>query len=471
MKLYNTLSRQIDVLKPINEPEVTIYTCGPTVYDYPHIGNWFTFIRYDLLVRSLQALGYKTKWVLNITDVGHLVSDADQGEDKLVKQAVKENKDAWSIAKSYTDYFVEGLTRLNISTPDFMPKATEHIQEQIDFIKKLEDNKLTYKTSDGVYFDVAKFPQYIKLARLNLEDQVEGARVEINPEKHRQIDFALWKFSPSEGKRDMEWDSPWGKGFPGWHIECSAMALKYLGPTMDIHAGGIDHIPVHHTNEIAQSEAVNNKPLANIWFHTNHVSVNGKKISKSLGNGITLEDLESRNLPLDALRLLVIQSNYINQSQFTYELMNGAFSSLKNLIRDFSWIYSATGNEINSGELRAKIKKSRKTILDYMADNLNTPRALSTLHDLASYLGNLNSISKEDIEIVENFGHFINSIFGINIVRKIDLSKDQSELIKERSIYRTKKEWEKADNSRLLLEKQGIGLRDVGESSLWFPLT
>jgi len=471
MKLYNTLSRQIDVLKPINEPEVTIYTCGPTVYDYPHIGNWFTFIRYDLLVRSLQALGYKTKWVLNITDVGHLVSDADQGEDKLVKQAVKENKDAWSIAKSYTDYFVEGLTRLNISTPDFMPKATEHIQEQIDFIKKLEDNKLTYKTSDGVYFDVAKFPQYIKLARLNLEDQVEGARVEINPEKHRQIDFALWKFSPSEGKRDMEWDSPWGKGFPGWHIECSAMALKYLGPTMDIHAGGIDHIPVHHTNEIAQSEAVNNKPLANIWFHTNHVSVNGKKISKSLGNGITLEDLESRNLPLDALRLLVIQSNYINQSQFTYELLNGAFSSLKNLIRDFSWIYSATINEINSNELRVKIKKSRKTILDYMADNLNTPRALSTLHDLASYLGNLNSISKEDIEIVENFGHFINSIFGINIVRKIDLSKDQSELIKERSIYRTKKEWEKADNSRLLLEKQGIGLRDVGESSLWFPLT
>ena len=471
MKLYNTLSRQIDVLKPINEPEVTIYTCGPTVYDYPHIGNWFTFIRYDLLVRSLQALGYKTKWVLNITDVGHLVSDADQGEDKLVKQAVKENKDAWSIAKSYTDYFVEGLTRLNISTPDFMPKATEHIQEQIDFIKKLEDNKLTYKTSDGVYFDVAKFPQYIKLARLNLEDQVEGARVEINPEKHRQIDFALWKFSPSEGKRDMEWDSPWGKGFPGWHIECSAMALKYLGPTMDIHAGGIDHIPVHHTNEIAQSEAVNNKPLANIWFHTNHVSVDGKKISKSLGNGITLEDLESRNLPLDALRLLVIQSNYINQSQFTYELLNGAFSSLKNLIRDFSWIYSATINEINSNELRVKIKKSRKTILDYMADNLNTPRALSTLHDLASYLGNLNSISKEDIEIVENFGHFINSIFGINIVRKIDLSKDQSELIKERSIYRTKKEWEKADNSRLLLEKQGIGLRDVGESSLWFPLT
>jgi len=471
MKLYNTLSRQIDVLKPINEPEVTIYTCGPTVYDYPHIGNWFTFIRYDLLVRSLQALGYKTKWVLNITDVGHLVSDADQGEDKLVKQAVKENKDAWSIAKSYTDYFVEGLTRLNISTPDFMPKATEHIQEQIDFIKKLEDNKLTYKTSDGVYFDVAKFPQYIKLARLNLEDQVEGARVEINPEKHRQIDFALWKFSPSEGKRDMEWDSPWGKGFPGWHIECSAMALKYLGPTMDIHAGGIDHIPVHHTNEIAQSEAVNNKPLANIWFHTNHVSVNGKKISKSLGNGITLEDLESRNLPLDALRLLVIQSNYINQSQFTYELLNGAFSSLKNLIRDFSWIYSATINEINNSELRVKIKKSRKTILDYMADNLNTPRALSTLHDLASYLGNLNSISKEDIEIVENFGHFINSIFGINIVRKIDLSKDQSELIKERSIYRTKKEWEKADNSRLLLEKQGIGLRDVGESSLWFPLT
>ena len=471
MKLYNTLSRQIDTLNPINESEVTIYTCGPTVYDYPHIGNWFTFIRYDLLVRSLKALGYNTKWVLNITDVGHLVGDADQGEDKLAKQAVKENKDAWSVAKLYTDYFSAGLERLNIIKPDFMPKATEHIDDQIDFIKRLEEKKLTYKTSDGIYFDVAKFPKYVKLAKLNLEDQIDGSRIEINPEKHRQIDFALWKFSPSGIKRDMEWDSPWGKGFPGWHIECSAMALKYLGPTMDIHAGGIDHIPVHHTNEIAQSEAVNEKPLANIWFHTNHVSVDGKKISKSLGNGITLEDLQDQNIPLDALRLLVIQSNYINQSQFTFKLLQGSDSSLKNLIRDFSWIYSIKISEINNNELRNKIKKTKKSILDYMSDNLNTPRALSMLHELASYVGSLNTLSSGDIEIIENFCNFINNIFGISIARKINPSKEQITLIDERSNLRKNMNWEKADEIRKKLEVDGIGLRDIGETSLWFPLS
>ncbi len=470
MKLYNTLSRQIDELKPINKPEVSIYTCGPTVYDYPHIGNWFTFIRYDLLVRSLKAHNYKTKWVLNITDVGHLVSDADQGEDKLVKKALKENKDAYAIAKLYTDYFISGLSRLNILKPDFMPKATDHIQEQIDFIKVLEEKGLTYKISDGIYFDVAKFPQYIKLARLNLEDQVDGARVEVNPEKHRQIDFALWKFSPSSGKRDMEWDSPWGKGFPGWHIECSAMALKYLGPTMDIHAGGIDHIPVHHTNEIAQSEAANGQPLANIWFHTSHLSIDGSKISKSLDNGINLEDIESRNISLEAFRLLVIQSNYINQSQFTFELLSGAQSSLKNLIRDFSWIYSGVKTNNENKQLRTNIARTKRSMLDFMADNLNTPRALSALHELASYVSNLNQISDDDILVIEKFNIFVNELFGINIVKKISLTNDQKKLISDRKNYRLDKNWDKADESRKILEEQGIGLRDVGEASLWFPL-
>jgi cysteinyl-tRNA synthetase len=470
MKLYNTLSRSEVELKPIKDNEVTIYTCGPTVYDFPHIGNWFTFIRYDLLVRTLRELGYKTKWVLNITDVGHLVSDADQGEDKMVKQAVKEKKDAWSIAKIYTDYFIEGLSRLNILTPDYLPKATEHINEQIDFIKKLEEKGLTYRTSDGIYFDVAKFPQYIKLARLNLEDQLDGTRIESNPEKHRQIDFALWKFSPSQGIRDMEWDSPWGKGFPGWHIECSAMALKYLGPTVDIHAGGIDHIPVHHTNELAQSEAANNLPLANIWFHTNHVTVDGNKISKSLGNSITLEDLNKHKLSSQSLRLLVIQSNYINQSHFTYELLSSAQNSLSNLIRDFSWIFSVEPDNKSDNNIIPKIKKTKSAMLGNMSDNLNTPKALANLHELSSVIGSLTSLSQEEFDEIREFGDFISRLFGIKIIKEVRLTSEQKHKVNQRNESRLNKDFQLADQIRAELEKENIGIRDVGKISLLFPL-
>ena len=280
MKLYNTLTRKVEELKPQRPPKVTVYTCGPTVYDYPHVGNWFTFLRYDILVRALKAAGYKPDWVMNITDVGHLVSDADEGEDKLEKGAKREGKNAWQIAEFYTKNFEKGLELLNITPPNHLPRATEHIEEQIDLIKDLEKSGYTYTTTDGVYYDTTKFATYGKMARLDLENLREGARVEVNPEKRNPTDFALWKLSPKDQKRDMEWQSPWGKGFPGWHLECSAMSMKYLGKTLDVHAGGIEHIPVHHTNEIAQSEAATGKPFAKIWVHMNHIMIGAEKLPK-----------------------------------------------------------------------------------------------------------------------------------------------------------------------------------------------
>ena len=250
----------------------------------------------DILIRTLKANGLNPKWVMNITDVGHLVSDGDEGEDKLEKGALREGKTAWEIAKFYEEEFIADMKRLNILQPDFMPRATEHIDDQISLIKILEEKGFTYKISDGIYFDSSKFPSYSDFARLDLDEQQPGKRVEINPEKKRPSDFALWKFSPTDHQRDMEWDSPWGRGFPGWHIECSAIAMKLLGETIDIHCGGIDHIPVHHTNEIAQSQSASGKPLARHWMHSNHIMVNDQKISKSLGNSITLTDIEEARL-------------------------------------------------------------------------------------------------------------------------------------------------------------------------------
>ena len=339
MKLYNTLNKQVEEILPIAAPLVTLYTCGPTVYDYPHIGNWFTFIRYDLLVRTLKVSQLQPKWVMNITDVGHLVSDADEGEDKLEKGAKREGKTAWDIAKFYGDYFINGINRLNFIQPDYLPRATDHIQEQIDMIKMLEDKGFTYAINDGVYFDTSKFPKYADFAQLDVDELQAGARIEFNPEKRNATDFALWKLSPNGIKRDMEWDSPWGVGFPGWHIECSAMSVKYLGQTVDIHSGGIDHIPVHHTNEIAQSESATGQPFANLWMHTNHIMVNDEKISKSLGNSVTLEDIEAKGYSLEAFRLHVLESHYRSQSKFSWDSLEAAQNRLRayNAFADLVW--------------------------------------------------------------------------------------------------------------------------------------
>ncbi len=486
MKLYNTLSRQIEEIKPINPPVVTVYTCGPTVYDFPHVGNWFTFIRYDLLVRTLQLSGLKPKWVMNVTDVGHLVSDADSGEDKLEKGARREHKTAWEVAAYYTEYFIDGLQRLNFRTPDHLPRATEHIQEQIDLIRRLDEKGYTYVISDGVYYDTARFPRYADFARLDLDEQQPGARVEFDPEKRSVADFALWKFSPKDHQRDMEWESPWGRGFPGWHIECSAMSMKYLGETLDVHAGGIDHIPVHHTNEIAQSEAVTGKPLAAIWMHTNHISVEGEKISKSLDNGVTLEDIEAHGVSLAAFRLHVFESHYRSQSKFSWESLEAAQHRLKRWqqMADLRFqiitadkilpISDAPKNFHYYDQLAADHPASRLSeavIADFDAalqNDLDTPKALASIERLWNAIeadGMLVFYKTALVKILTR----IDEQFGINLFSD-DITDTQKAVIAEREAVRAAKDWTTSDKLRDQLQADGIGLRDNPQGTVWYHL-
>src|ERR1035437_8892831 len=465
MKLYNTLNKQIEEIKPLDPPNVTIYTCGPTVYDYPHIGNWFTFIRYDLLVRTLRLEGLKPKWVMNITDVGHLISDADEGEDKLEKSARREGKTAWDVANFYTDYFLNGLNNLNITKPDFLPKATEHIKEQIELIKVLEGKGLTYKIDDGIYYDTSKFPKYADFARLDLDEQQSGKRVEPNDQKRQPTDFALWKFSPEDHKRDMEWESPWGTGFPGWHIECSAMSMKYLGETMDIHAGGIDHIPVHHSNEIAQSEGATGKQLAKYWMHTNHILMDDEKISKSLGNTVTLEDVENKGYSLEAFRLLVLQSHYRTQSKFSWDDLEAAQNRLKRFqnfaIRRFQNLHP----ESNSND---QLSVSKNKVMAMLENDLDTPKALVAIEEFIDSV-EAKELS-DDKSIIETFIQFLDNALGLTLGTVPDISNDQKEVINTRNKARQEKDWPKSDELRDKLSQQGIGLSDTENGAVWFRL-
>jgi cysteinyl-tRNA synthetase len=467
MKLYNTLTRQVEEIQPLKPPAVTVYTCGPTVYDYPHIGNWFTFIRYDLLVRTLQANGLQTKWVMNITDVGHLTSDADEGEDKLEKGAQREGKTAWDVARKYTEYFLHGLERLNIQTPNQLPKATEHIEEQIALIKALEDRGYTYRIDDGIYYDTAKFPGYADFARLDLDALQAGARVSHNPQKHNSSDFALWKFSPTDHTRDMEWDSPWGTGFPGWHLECSAISMKYLGPTLDIHSGGIDHIPVHHTNEIAQSEAATGKRFANIWLHTNHILIEDEKISKSLGNGITLEDVEARGYDMDTLRLLVLESHYRSQSKFSWDAM----AATKNRLQDLRAMAALRHQPVDTVDTDSfsfvDIPDQLRLI---MAEDLATPAALAYLSEVCrQVLATL--VHPARLEHFNQMLQAVDSLLGTQLYETPDITGAQKQLINERDVARRHKDWQKSDELRDRLVAEGIGLRDHdSHTTVWYYL-
>ncbi|HET6925037.1 MAG TPA: cysteine--tRNA ligase [Candidatus Saccharimonadales bacterium] len=469
MKLYNTLTRSVEAIKPLQPPTVTVYTCGPTVYDYPHVGNWFTYIREDILIRTLKASGFQPKWVMNITDVGHLVSDADEGEDKLEKGARREGKTAWDVAERYTDYFITGLERLNISQPDYLPKATDHIDEQIELVKVLETKGYTYIISDGVYFDTSKFPTYPDFARLDIDEQQAGARVQHNPEKRNSSDFALWKFSPHDHRRDMEWDSPWGKGFPGWHIECSAMSMKYLGDTLDIHAGGIDHLPVHHTNEIAQSEAATGKTFALHWMHSNHITIEGEKVSKSLGNGITLEDIEAKGISLAAFRLHVLESHYRSQSKFSWESLEAAHNRLKHwqTVADLRLQPQAAVQRDVS--LEAGAAKAAHDILQALQDDLGTPQALARIDSFfgaTELTGVLPGETKDFTDLLQNVRDWL----GIDLLQSGDITDEQKRIISEREQARTDKEWAKSDELRDTLIQQGIGLRDTPNGAVWYRL-
>lgn len=463
MKLYNTLTRNVDEIEPISAPQVSVYTCGPTVYDYAHIGHWFNYVRMDTLIRALKVSGLQPKWVMNITDVGHLVSDADEGEDKLEKGARREGKTAWEVAEMYTADFLECMKLLNISEPDYIVKATDHIAEQIELIQVLEAKGYTYVISDGVYYDTSRFEGYAAFARLDLDDQQGSGRVAVNPEKRNPQDFALWKFSPKDSKRDMEWDSPWGKGFPGWHIECSAMSMKYLGDTLDIHTGGIDHIPVHHTNEIAQSEAATGKRFANYWMHSNHVMVDGEKISKSLGNGIRLQEILEKGISPEAVRLHILESHYRSQSKFSLESIEAANNRLKTLqaMADLKW-------QPLEGAAEFDFKKPVEVIKEYLQKDLDTPSVLTYLSSLEAQIAGNNLVGTANLEDFTVFLAFIDQALGLNLSTRADITPEQKALISDRQSARQSKDWEKSDQLRDQLLAQNIGIRDTDHRQIWF---
>jgi cysteinyl-tRNA synthetase len=382
LKFFNTLGRRKQEFKPLQDKEVGLYTCGPTVYDYAHIGNLRTYIFEDILRRVLEYNGYKVKHVMNITDVGHLtgdnLGDADRGEDRMEISAQRTGKSAWDLAKLYTQAFFKDTKRLNILMPHIVCKATDHIPEQIALVQKLEKKGYTYKTSDGIYFDVSKFPNYGELAGQSLEEKEAGARVEVNPEKRHPADFALWKFSPKGAKRrQMEWASPWGIGFPGWHIECSAMSTKYLGQPFDIHCGGVDHIYTHHPNEIAQSEAAEGIKMANFWLHGEFMTVEGRRMGKSEGNAHLLEDLTKRGFEPLAFRYLCLNTHYRIQLNFTWQALEGAQTSLERLREH---VRNARENSGDSAQGRI-IPEVRERFLEAINDDLNVPQALGVVWD------------------------------------------------------------------------------------------
>ncbi|RZA08255.1 MAG: cysteine--tRNA ligase [Proteobacteria bacterium] len=373
--LFNTLGRKKEKFVPLSPGEAKLYACGPTVYHYAHIGNLRTYVFEDILVRALKRAGYKVTHVMNITDVGHLVSDGDDGEDKMEVGARRAGKDIWELAEYYAKVFFGDLEKLNVLQPQIIPKATDHIPEMISLVERLEKKGFVYRTPDGLYFDTAKFPSYPDFAKLDTENMEAGKRVTMGA-KHSPTDFALWKFSPAGTKRQMEWESPWGKGFPGWHIECSAMAMKYLGEHFDLHCGGIDHIPVHHTNEIAQSEAATGKPFVNYWMHGEFLNEDSGKMSKSKGETLTISVLERDGFTALEYRFLLLQAHYRSGIRFSYDALKAAQAGYRGIIerlKEWKSEDAASAPEIPAME------KYREDFDRPVYDDLNMPEALAVL--------------------------------------------------------------------------------------------
>lgn len=478
LKLYNTLTRKLDNFKPLDPSLVTYYSCGPTVYDFAHIGHARTYIFADILQRVLELDGFKVKRVMNITDVGHLTSDADSGEDKLEKASKKENKSAWDIARFYTDDFMQMLQKLNIIKPQIICKATDHISSMIRIIELLEKKAFTYRIDDGIYFDTSKLPHYGILTGQTFDKLQKtlkaGARVEMVTGKKHPTDFALWKFSYPNGrsfdlaqddvskKRQMEWDSPWGKGFPGWHIECSAMSMEYLGDTIDIHTGGVDHIPIHHTNEIAQSEAATGKPFVRYWLHADHLLVERQKMSKSLGNFYRVADLTQKGYVPLALRYLFLTAHYRTQLNFTWKALDGAQKALNSLIEQISNIQqrSSTGQTTNNFALY------KKKFSDAVNNDLNMPQALAVVWEAVK-----SRLSGQEKYVLITL---FDKVLGLNLResginhayrqagnKELIIPEEITKLVEERELIRKEKKWEESDKVRQVLEKQGYQVEDT----------
>ncbi len=452
LKLFNTLSRSKEVFTPIEDGKVRMYCCGPTVYNFQHIGNFRTFIFEDILRRTLDYNGFDVTHVMNITDVGHLVSDEDTGEDKMELSAKKTGKSVWDVSRFYTAEFLKDSSELNIISPTFLPKATDYIQDQIEMVKSLEIKGFTYKTSDGIYYDTSKIEDYGKLAKLDIKGLSKGHRVEFNSEKKNATDFALWKFSPENSNRQMEWESPWGKGFPGWHIECSAMSKKLLGDHFDILCGGIDHIPVHHSNELAQSEISNGEKFVNYWIHGEFLLLNEEKMSKSTGDFLTLKVLKNRGFTAMDYRYFLLNAHYKKKLKFSMEAMEGAKAGLANLKGKLNKITPEnpdnTSNEI--------IEFYRDKFLEKINDDLNMPEALAVAWEL---------IKDESIEpwIRRATLLDLDKVLGLRL-GEIDeaevIPEEITSLANERLEAKKNKDFKRSDELRNTIKEKGYSVLD-----------
>jgi cysteinyl-tRNA synthetase len=478
LQLHNTLTKKTENFTPQQEDKVLLYTCGPTVYNYLHVGNWAAYIYWDVLVRTLIANDYEVERVMNITDVGHLTSDADEGEDKLEKGARREGKTAWEVAEFYAEDFLGGMEKLGLLLPEHITKATDFIPQQLDLVRILKEKGYTYQINDGIYFDTSKFPTYADFAGLDLEAQKAGARVEFNTDKRNPSDFALWKFTPAGEKRDMEWQTPDEllelpqgddkiMGFPGWHLECSAMAMAILGPTLDIHTGGIDHIPVHHTNEIAQSESASGVRFSNYWLHNNHLKVNGTKISKSLGNGYTLQELAERGYSALDYRMFVLQSQYSNEGNFTFENLTAAKNRLHNWRNIAALRHQTHDTLIDDSEKAISLVATSQAILEAINNDLNSPEALRVIDQaFAKFDGkDIGSIHQHGLkQVLES----IDAILGLQLIDTTpDIDDQTKQLIVQRQRARDDKDWATSDQLRDKLAAQGIVIRDTSSGSIW----
>ena len=473
MKLYNTLGRELQTFKPLSPKVVKVYSCGPTVYDYAHIGNLRAFIFADTLRRTLSSQGYTVRHVMNITDVGHLSSDADTGEDKLEKGAEREGKSVWDVAKKYTQSFLDDARSLQImqpngyeGMPDGYARATDFIPQQIAMIVSMLEKEYAYITKDAIYFDVTKQEAYGELSGQKLEDKETAVREEVvqDAQKHHPYDFALWFFAVGRFKdHAMQWDSPWGRGFPGWHLECSAIIHETLQDPIDIHTGGVDHIGTHHTNEIAQTEAAFGHSLANYWLHNEFVLVDGTKMSKSLGNFYTLHDIREKGYDPLAFRLLVLQAHYRSQLNFTWESLEAAQTFL---VRIRAWADLAHQKPSTKTEVADTYHHALEKMRVALSQDLNTTEALGWLSGLVNQSETHGWNPQSLLELLRE----IDAMFGLALSDRPDIAAEQKKRLEERATARQANDWETADTIRKSLEKENIGVRDSKYGQVWFRL-
>jgi cysteinyl-tRNA synthetase len=470
LRLYNTLGRELQEFRPISPGRVGFYGCGPTVYNYAHIGNLRTYIFEDILVRTLKSLGYEVQHVMNVTDVGHLSGDDDTGEDKMVKSAQERGKSVLEIAKFYTDAFFEDERRLNIVRPDIVCPATEHIGDMIDLIKRLEAKGHTYQAGGNLYYDVKTFPSYGDLALLNIDELKAGARIEIDENKRNPADFALWFTKGKFENQALVWDSPWGRGYPGWHIECSAMSMKYLGESFDIHAGGIDHIPIHHTNEIAQSEGATGKKWVNYWLHGEFLVVEKGKMSKSKGGFLTLQSLIDSGYEALDYRYFALGAHYRSQLQFSYEALDSARASRKSLVeRVISLKEKAGAFDAKAQSLSPKAQAYLEAFNGHLCQDLATPRALAELWGL---------LRDNEVPAAEalSAAYIMDEVLGLSLPEAkkpegpaVDpaFAAQVDALVAERIAAKKSKDWARADAIRAELKSKGVLLEDGASGTTW----